>query len=330
MTGLAYWVRVDGVPGGEIADHSAPTWETLIDGGCGLSSTTFSTSLQVPPHALRKGARYEIFAGMSPLYTGWVTEYDRRSGVLHAAGLASQLYRFLALEEGDVPTRDIGNAVSTAKFRGWMGSNPYGIDGIVDGDSTGNPITVGALLDAFCEQTGQRWGCDQRGNLYLWTPPTQADWIVSPGGAAFGETNEDSPTFLAGRYETTLGANATAYAGTVGLEGDVDLTDRGPLTEAEAEGILAGMLERKSGTSFVNSVDLTSEQITTLGGSPAFLPTVRAGQFMRSFGVGHISSGAFSLDSFIGKTSYTAGASTINVEPLNTAPRKFVDVVAAA
>lgn len=329
----SFWVRVDGVDGYSIGTHTAPLWETQAIGGCGAASLTFSTPTRAPHRTLRKAAPFQILYGTHPVYTGEVTEFDRRTGELHAKGMGLWLYDVLALDSGGASTRDIGVALTQAIVGGrWRGTNPFEVGGIVDGDADGNPTTIGALLDQFCEQTGQWWGTDAFGFPRLYTTPTDPTWTVTPDSAVFGETTEDSATFLAGRYDDGSGTLKTAYAGTpgIGTEAAEDLTDSGVLTEAQAEGILAGMLVRRPGQAWVNAAELTADQITTVGGTPAFLPDVTALGLMRSFGAGYLDLGSLSLSTVIGKTTYVAGAPTIRVEPLNTAPRTLRAVIAAA
>lgn len=329
----SFWVRVAGVDGYSIGDHSAPTWETQAIGGCGAASLTFLTPTRAPHRALRKAAPFQILYGTQPVYTGRVTEFDRQTGELHAKGLGLWLYDTLALDSVGASTRDIGTALTEAIASGrWDGSNPYDVDGVTEGDADGNPISIGALLDQFCEQTGQWWGTDALGHPRFYVTPTEPTWTVNPDSAVFGETTEDSPTFLAGRYDDGTPPFKTAFAGTAGTgtEAAEDLTDRGVLTQAQAEAILEGMLVRRPGQAWVNPADLTADQITTVGGTPAFLPTVIAGGLMRSFGAGYLEVGSLSLTTMIGKTTLTAGSSSIRVEPLNTAPRTLRAVIAAA
>lgn len=326
------WVRVAGVDGYSIGAHTAPTWETLADGGCGAASVAFSTPTRAPHRALRKGARLEVMYGARPVYTGKVTEFDRQTGEVHAKGLGLWLYDVLALDDTGANVRFLNAALTEAIAAGrWDGANPYNVGGTVNGDATGNPVSIGQLFDEYCEQTGQHWGTGANGHPRLYVAPTDPVWTVTPDSAVFGETTEDAPTYLAGRYDDGTGVFKTAFAGTpgVGPESVEDLTERGTLTQAQAEGILSGMLARRTSRAWVNAADLTSDQITTVGGTSAFLPAVRAGQLMRSFGAGYLDDGALSLTTMIGKTTYTAGSPTIRVEPLNKAPRSAVEVWAA-
>ena len=124
---------------------------------------------------------------------------------------------------------------------------------------------------------------------------------------------------------------ATAVGGSAGPVAAVNIADRGALTPVAAEAILSGMIQRRGETQWVNGVELHREQFTTRGGTPAFLGGVTAGQMVRAHGLAAtFVAQAPWLDVVIGKTRYTAGEDTIYVEPINTAPRNFTDVIAAA
>lgn len=326
---MSYWIRLDGFAAAEIAAHTAPTWETLADGGCGEASWQFAASMRLQHQALRKNALVEIMLGPVPVYSGVLTEPDRTTGESHAFGLSSDLRRYLALDGST--TRDMGAAIARAITMGWRGTNPVPIVGTAAGDATGNPVKVGDLLDDYAEQTGQRWGVNGARRLYMRPDPTIPTWLATPDAAAFGVTDESAPTSLIGRYDTGSGYANTGNIGTPGLEDAVDLTDRGTLTLAAAEAVLAGMLVRQGEVSWTNGATLHREQLTTFGGTPAGLAAVRAGQMVRAHGFGY---GAFGkapwLDVVIGKTRYTAGEDVIYIEPTNTAPRNLADIIAAA
>ncbi len=326
---MSIWLRVGGVAATEIAAHTAPTWETLADGGCGQASWAFALSARSQHQAVRVGSLVEIMAGPVRVYVGELGEPDRTTWQCHANGLSTPLRRRLALDSVGSATRNLETAIARAINVGWPGSNPAPVSGTAAGDAGGQPVTVGVLLDNYAEQTGQRWGVDAFGVLYMRPDPTSPRWISSPDSMVFGVTNEDTPTLLAGRYDTGAGY-ATAFAGTGGTEEAVDLTDRGVLTATAAEAILSGMLVRRGSVQWTNGATVSREQLTTVGGSPAPLMAVRAGQVVRAHGLGYARVSAPWLDTVIGKTRYTAGDDTIYLEPVNTAPRTAVAVWSAA
>lgn len=328
MTSL--WVRIGGIPATEIGPHAPPAWETLADGGCGQASIAFALHGRAQHQVLKAGALMEIMCGLGPVWKGLLTEPDRTTWEIHGVGLSAALRRRLALDATGAVTRNLTTALTEAINRGWQGWNPTPISGPVAGDADGNPITVGQLLDEYAEQTGQRWGVDATGAVYMRPDPTAPTWLAAPDSAAFGTTNEDTPTMLAGRYfnGTTY---ETAYAGGGDYEEAVDLSAHGTLSGPAAEAMLAGMLERTGGIAWTNGTTLTRDQLTTTGGQRAFLPGVLGGQMMRAHGLSYgIAAQSFGLDTVIGRTKYDAAEpDEIFVEPVNTAPRTLSDVIAA-
>lgn len=325
------WLRIGGYPATEIAAHTPPTWETWADGGSGSASWSFALTRRSQHQALQKGALVEILCGSAPLFTGLMSEPDRTTWECTAYGLAAAGRQYLALDEFGANTRNLGTAIATAQAAGWQAMNPAPVTGPVAGDATGNPITVGQLLDEYADQTGHRWGADGAGRLYMTPTPTTVSWLAAPDESAFGTTDEDTAKTLKGRYlDATSGVNATATAGTGAPQAAVDLTDRGAMSLTAAEAFLSGLLQRdRAQTAWTNGVTLTRDRLQTAGGSPAFLPVVRAGQMMRTPGLFYAGAvHSIALDTVIGKTRYTAGDSSIYIEPVNTAPRTVADVIA--
>lgn len=323
------WLRVGGVPATEIAAHTPPTWEMGADGGCLSASWAFSLSMRAQHTALRVRSLVEIMYGPLPVYTGLLTEPDRTTWECHAMGLSSSLRDFLALDGTGATTRNIATAVTEAAVRGWRGTNPTPVAGIATGDATGNPVSAGTLLDDYAAQTGQRWGVGGSGRLYMRPDPTTATLMTAPGTAAFAPTSENAPGRLAGRYFDGS-AYLTAFVGATEPEEVVDLADRGTLTLAEAQAILSGMLALQGATGWTNAVTLHREQLMTTGGNPANLVANHSGKMLRAHG---FTSNAVTPTPWqnvvIGKTRHTAGEEVITVEPVNSAPRTFTDVIAA-
>lgn len=327
---MSIWLRIGGYPATEIAAHTPPTWETWADGGTGSISWAFALTSRSQHQALRSRSLVEVMCGPVALATGLLTDPDRTTWECTAYGIGSDARNFLALDGGGSNTRNVATAITQAMTDGWKAINPDAVTGIASGDATGNPITLGQLLDEYASQTGKRWGVRGNRQLYMTTDPTTPHWIASPDSAAFGTTNEDRATRLAGRYlDSGTNTNMTAVAGSGAPADAVDLTERGAMTNAQAVTILSNALARdRSTTAWTNGVTLTRKQIQTMGGTPAFLPAIRGGQMMRSFGLSY-GVQALALDTVIGKTRYTAGEDMIYVEPVNTAARSFADIIAA-
>ena len=95
----------------------------------------------------------------------------------------------------------------------------------------------------------------------------------------------------------------------------------------EAGVVLGGMLELdRSGPAWTNGATLTRDQITTMGGTPAFLPAIEGGQLMRSFGIPYARN-ALALDTVIGLARCTQGSDQIYVEPVNTTATGLADAI---
>lgn len=330
----AWWVRLGrALPAWTIAPHTAPEYETAADGGCTSASFRFELTPRSQHQLLREGTLVEVMCGSMPMWTGVLSEPDRTTWEVHASGLSVSLRDYLAVDALGNATRDVGVAIGQAIAMGWKGANPgtVGASVTVPGE-VDSPISVGQLLDDLAEWLpgGLRWGTDRNGNLYTRTPgAAEPRWMAMPDAAAFGVTDENTPQRLAGRYFDGTN-NATAWAGAGTPQAAEDLTKWGTLTEAQAQQILAGKIARRGVTGWVNGVSLSREQFRTLGGSTAFLGMVTGGDTMRAHGLPYTVTQSMFLDVEIGKTVYVAGAASIYVEPINTAPRNLVDVIAAS
>lgn len=329
---MSFSLRIDGYPATEIAAHTPPTYETWADGGCGSMTWAFAMSAVAQHQALRAGALVELMCGPLPLWSGLLSDPDRTTGECSAYGLAADAQNYLALGSGTT-TRDLLAAISEAIVRGWRVTNPSPVAGTAAGDASGNPISVSQLITEYCEQTGQRWGVDHGRRVFVRPDPTTPSWVAAPGSVAFGSTGEDRAVTLYARYlniETDLYSTASVGSGVPEVDAGSVLVDRGAMSPAAALAVLNGLLGTKyGGPAWTNGVTLHRDQLMTLGGTPAFLPAVRAGQSLRALGLPYIAQ-ALALDTVIGKTSYTVGEDVIYLEPVNTAPRNFTDVTAAA
>lgn len=330
----AYWIRLNGTtPATEIAPHTPPTWETWADGGNGPCSFELGRSAKHAPHLLRPGTFLEVFLGCGRTWVGRIEDYDDNEGAVTGRGIQTDMLSVPALDGGDI-TRTAVEAVITGRGAPWnlFVTDPYSVStdmGTALGDDT-TPLMMAALFDLCAEQAGRRWGQDQNGALYFTSDAeTPSSWLLAPGVARFGQTTEGQASHLVGRYQAIGGALATATRldpdATVIKAELIDLTDRGPMTEASAVAILDAVLAAgKSSTGWVNGITVTRDQLLTIGGTPSALAGVRAGSRLKVIELGPNTSAV------IGKTRYTAGDDLIYLEPVNTAPRNIVDVIAAA
>lgn len=330
-----YWIRLGGVmPATEIAPHTSPAWETLADGGIGEVSFAFAMSPNVQHQLLATGTRVEVMLGAQPVATALMSDPDRTTWEIKAQGLSAAARRIAAVNALGVMTRDVGQVLLHTISNWWDVTNPRGVGGglIVTGDDD-SPQMVADLLDNLAAQEGKRWGVDGAARLFMRSDPTTHTCVIEPGAVAFGSTTEGQATQLVARYVATGGAFDTRYypATVVGpvIHEIVDLTPRGELTTAEVDAILAAPFALgKAKTAWTNGVTLGREQITR-NGEPVTLATLTAGSDMAR-ATGLSSGGSPWQDFVIGKTRYAAGDDVIYIEPVNTAPRTFADVIAGA
>lgn len=340
MTADAYWVRLGGrLPATEIAPHTAPTWETLADGGIGEVSFEFALSPNAQHRLLATGVKVEVMLGAQVVATALMSEPDRTDWSIKAQGLSAASRRIAAVNSLGEMTRDVGQVIQnvTTTTGWWDVTNPYGVGGgkVVTGDSVDAQM-VGTLLDDLAAQEGQRWGADKEARLFMRSDPTSATCMIAPGAVTFGTTDEQQATQLVARYESAAAIYETRFypavvSGRVTHE-LVDLTSRGVMTATAVDDVLAGMLALgKADQSWTNGATLSQDQITR-NGVPVCLPLLTAGVDMARVtgqSSGYLSSAPW-YDVVIGKTRYTAGEDTIYLEPVNTAPRNFTDVISAA
>lgn len=326
--GYALWIAGCHVES-QIADHSAPTWETLADGGCGELTTQLYLQPYQTHHALRKDAPVLLTFAGHPAYSGFVRDFNTETGELVAQGWSDR--RKFALDGVGAATLDVGAALLHTPNRGWPVTNPHGISGSAMGEIDG-PIYIGDLMARVAVDLGFRWGVDARAEAYIRPDPTVPDWLLAPGAATLGPTSEGQATALAGVYFDGIKNRTLVWGDYVGEEEVVSLTDRGTLTAIQVGVILGSILHQTTGQrAWVNGITVTADDLTAYaGGTRPALQTIVAGQMVRLTGLPVLSAGAMWVDVVIGKTRYTAGASTIYIEPVNTAPRNLVDVLAAS
>lgn len=326
-------LRIGGYPATEIAAHTAPTYETLADGGTGEVSFAFALSPRAQHPALRPGSLVEGLVGGLPVFRAALGTPDRTTWECKAYGLQAE--RFYALDGSGSATRNLGLAISNAIAAGFRIRNPqgHGAGYTVPGDTTEPQLVMDLLREAA---VGQRVGIRPDGAIYVQTDPTVISYRATPDAAIFGTTDESTASHLVVRYFNGT-ANVTTIFGPVGprkSEELVDLTSRGTLTSGQVATIIDAAMPDKRALGFTNGVTLHREQLTTVGGTPAYLPAVRAGVLTRADGV--ISARASLqtpyLDFVIGKTRHTIGSPLIYVEPVNASPVAggLSDILAAA
>ena len=334
---MTYALWIDGKRAALLGAHSAPTYELNFDGGCGELGVEFvgaTAHMMIPEQA-----DVRLVVDGWPVYAGYVSDWEPRTGALTAQGYASMPKAALNFD-GD-PTRDVGQAVSAAISRGWPVTNPDHVAHTWNGsawipnwlpsDPDAGPLMLADALDLWAESQGYHWGVDGRGVLYARPNPTTPAYRMTPAATAFGASDAEVAHVLVGKYKTTIGS-ATVVHGSGPIEVIVDLTPHGEIDAAAATATLAGALARANsgGVTWLEGVDLTGDQLLHSTGAPTHPASVEPGAMVRASGLPVLATGSMTLDAVIGRTIYTAGSPIVRIEPLASPASTLADALAAA
>lgn len=285
-TGLE--VTVDGAWLSLHCQWGDPRISSAWPGGCANASWT---AQGIPSRLTRAGLDVAVKYAGQTVWAGVLAEPDTADGQMSAVGLFTLGQDFAALDSDGNATIVPDTAIAAAIARGlkWKRSGSISDAAVDDLDVSQGPITVGALLDAYCEAEAKRWGVDPLGYVYAATDPTVPNYYVQDF-APLTPATDDLTTALVGRYY-----NGSGYATTIVTsaseawlgyhEQTVDLTGRGTITETRAQHILANLLKAGASTpSWAQPLVVTYGELQTAGQVPAALETVQAGTMVRSLG----------------------------------------------
>lgn len=317
------------------------TWSTVADGGCGQASWNMQLPRGYTHPALRRGSVVQVKAGSMPLFRGVLAEPDDSEDgwSLHADGLYTLGDGFLCLD-GSLNTTSVPNtAVDQAIARGLPWTRPTSISAsaFAVSDTTAELNYLGDLLDAYAQSVSQRWGVDEFGALFLRTDPTTPTWHMTPGSGEFGLADDDYASDIFLRYYNTTyqpatvrvnDATAASQFGT--KEVAVDGSNYGAISAAQATANAQGLLARGvARLGWTNTVSPSRWQITTPGGTPAYLPLVKAGQMVRLHGVRNQQGQPLPyVDFVIGEATYNATDDSVTLAPVGMVARTLSDVLA--
>lgn len=321
-------------------------------GGCELASFTFGYPAEHVPPMLRRGKVLEIHDGSGiPAWAGLISEVQRDGEVwqVHARGFGAEADRYPAFDSG-ATTTDADLAVAWAIGEGLPWTTPGDLfDPVLGPTETVSTNTLTDVLTYAATQQGKRWAVWADGVLYVAEDPTSPSWAASPEVLPPGVADDNYVTRLYGRYVTGL-------TGTPPVPSSWDLTD--PVIDELAESVYpmsakvidytnlgvvldpadleADMLNRLklagARMGYTNSLTLTRDVLTTLGGVHAAPAQVRAGQMLRLSRfldvAGNLALGV-TTDVVIQRTVYNHADDTVTVEPLGLVPRDLGSILAA-
>lgn len=336
-------VRVGGVWLPTIAGVGDLTWSTTATGGSEEATWRMPLPETFTHPALVPGKLVQLREGSANVFGGVLSQprHNADGWDFTATGLADQLYTAHLCLDGSGNTTSVPDvAVDQAIADGFPGSRPVSLSSVpfAQTEQTDSLNYVGELLDAWATSLGKRWAVSPDGVVYAYDAPTVPTWHMSPGSTRIGLAEDDYSSDIYLRYRPTATTFATVHvsdpAATTQLRraSKEDLADRGILTSGAAQAIGEGMITNgKARFAWTEPVNPNRFQLTTPGGQPAYLPFVKAGQMVRSFGV--INEQGRTLpycDWVIGKTQLVAGAREIQLAPTELAARTLGDRLALA
>jgi hypothetical protein len=334
-------VRVAGVWLNDIAPwgdlETSTSWGS---GGGGCDEAVWSMAF--PPmgrhRALVRGALVECFIGSTRTWMGTLGQPDWSEGTFKADGLGKLAGKYQAVDASLSATSDVNTAIDRAIVRGlpWTRSASFGSG---SWSATSDSLnTLGDLLDLVADYYGSRWAVFEDGVIFRAPDPTIPTWQVAPGVIDLGEDDGDYASTVMGRYldsatstYLTVTATDTKAAGVYGTaEHPVDLTDLGPRSTTFAQTLVNGILANgRAKIGWANDVEVGPYELRTMGGLPADLSMVRAGQVVRVHGVYDQLNLTPYRDLVLGKVSRRSSSSTITLAPVDTQPQDVTDEVAA-
>lgn len=286
-------------------------------------SDTLSWTPGVPPAQRFRGA--ELVDGMFgpvPVFAGTLNEPDPSQDQISAQGAWHEGDGWPALDSGGAATAIPDVAVDQAILRGLRWTRPTSItSSAVDIDISQGPVTVGALLDSWSEQSSSRWGVNPLRQLYAKVDDTTFSYQSFPLSEGLGYALDNYASTLVGRYyngatyATATQTDLVAESLHGHKEAIVDLTVRGTLTPAKANTILSNMLKLgRAIPQWTVAIQLAYGELLTPGGSPVALETVAAGSVFRAHGGFELAqrlNGALYVDILIGRTQLVDGLITL-------------------
>lgn len=285
---------------------------------------------------IRRGDPVRVMLGPWSLWAGEMQEPNYEDGTYTAQGLSRVGEQFLALGSSGSATSSVRFAVNQAILRGWRVTRHASVPDMTLTETGGtDPLNkVAALLDLASDEEGQRWFVNAAAELRFEADPATPTYYLRPGVVRLSPTDGEYASDVYVRYLSTDGDFATATASDPEaaarygrVEYPFDATSLGRIAPARASRIATNVLGKARGRlGWAAGVEVSSNDLTTVGGKPADLRLVRAGHMVRVHGLfddARVLSGQTYLDVVLGQVSREAGAGVASLEPVGTEPETF-------
>lgn len=323
-----------------VGDLSVTTRYSRNGGGLAEASWAMDVPSDFDHPALRRGALVEAMD--SGLGIGHATLGEPGRSTEGLSFVANGLYRdaewTLCLDgSGDSTTiadeaidRGIADGLRWAPRLGTINATA-----MKTGSVTDSLTYLDTLLTTTAEELNKFWFLDANRAPRMEPKPTTPSYQLTPGFSVPGIDDSDYATHLFARYlsgSTLLTRDvedAPASARWGRREMAVDMTALGSISTGRVDARLAGLLARgRSSLRFTDRFEVSSSDLLTMGGNPAALSNVRAGEVMRVHGLRNYSqwlSGKSYLDVVLGEVTWRSGASTITLTPLDFTGKSLTD-----
>lgn len=323
-------IRIGNRPLSTLAEWGNPVVTHRRVGGCWSLSWDMDVRPDWSSPFVKQGATVQAFLGTSAIWTGFLPEFDPEQGTFEAMGLGR---RFEVMQAYDLsgPTNDIDDAIFFANARGSLVGS-LGAFGVV-ADNSGEPRYISELLAMWMsENPGKFWFVDRNGTLWIGTEQSTPRWWVMPGAASLGQAYSDYATRWTVRYldaatSTFKDASASVSADT-SVERIAELTERGPISTATAQGVADGLLAASQTlTGWTNPITVTDRSLANRGGGYVGLGMVKAPDMIRLQGFRDSRRSAAYTDAVIDESVWDVEAGEITLKPVDTADRNVASIV---
>ncbi len=311
-------------------------------GGCNELSFTAATEYGTRVAGMLRSQPIDLRWGTATIWAGTTLEPEWSGSQVRVAAQGAFKegadYTPLTVFDGAyLPTDNAAIAGALAVSRGL----DWTLDASVPNASLGSTsvyANVAGLWDDHATQLGQRWAVDAQRRAYFAADPTDVSYHVRAGAVDLGIATDNyashavllynDATFGAVRTVAypALGSAPSVYEQTYGhVEWMKDITDQAPMTAATALGIAQAVYERSKQTpGFTNGLELNPGEIVDRGWQPISPARVAAeawGKVVRVHGVPDVALAAPYTDFVVGSTAYTAGSSSVTVNPVGLVSR---------
>lgn len=322
------WQSLESMPG----DISM---STVYPGGS--DELSWTPGVVTSAHRFRGGELVAAYIGGYCVWAGSLVEPDPSQPQLTAQGAWREGDWYMALDGSGNASQSPDGAIDQAIARGLDWTRPASIRlSAIAIDVSSGPVRLSNLLDTYVTANNLRWGVNNNREVIAFGDLTVPAYQTLPQAGGNGYALDNYVTQLFGRY-----INLSSVASTTSSTGDeshghrediTDLTPRGQISAATAQGILANLVgEGLAVPQWTEPLQFTFGEILTMGGVPAPLETVPAGRVLRVHGGFELAqrlNGSMYLDMLMGQTQLAGGVLT--VQPLQVAARNLTDVLALA